>query len=258
MFQIESNWGRAAVSEISELMIEKDGSPDDAIIAGLFTHTGTDISYGGHIQRTLFDYVLAAYVGRICQKNKIKVIGTKLLDIPIRNCNVYEHTYETQDGKQFYCYQYGTCPSNSYDQLAFSILEREVTQGCKNCNYKGMTDEDIECQICRNGAVRALVSNNPSCKTFRSFGWTIFKDAIGEKPFQITEKFRQHYIELSTDMFNYKSRTMPLMKEYVESDRFGEYFDSDLERDILMLFHDPEEDGEENGNDEGENKAQDD
>lgn len=255
MFPIESTWGRAAVTEMSEAIFVKETPPDDAILSGLFTHTGTDIALGGFVQRTLFEYTLSAYISRVCQNLGIKPIGSRIVEVPLRNCNVYEHIFETKDKKQFYCYQYGNCPSNPFDQLTFSWLEREVTTGCINCNYKGFTDEDIVCNICRNGLVRKLVSDNDLCKTFKTYGYLIFKEAIGERHFNILEKFREHYISSNTDSFEYKCKMAPLMRSYVDEERFGEYFDADLERDILILYDSKEFDDE---IDEGKDQTQDD
>ena len=258
MFNIESNWGRAAVTEMSEVIINKNKPPHDALIAGMFTHTGTDIHFGGHYQRTLFEYTLAAYVNRICQKSGIKSIGSRIINVPLKGTNVYEHSFESKDKKVFWCYQYGFCPTNPFDHLTLSILERGVTKGCRNCNYKGFTDDDIECFNCRNGAVRNLILNNPEYKTFRSHSWEIFKDLIGEEETNVLEKFRDHYIKFHTDDFLYKQEFSPVMREYVESDNFGDYFEVDLERDLLMLYRDDEPEGSTDGDDESEDQTQDD
>lgn len=258
MFNIESNWGRAVIIEMSEILLAKDSPPLDCLLAGMFTHTGTDISFTGGHQRTLFEYTITAYVNRLCNKYKIKSLGCKIIDVPLKGTNVYEHKLETLDKKQFYCYQYGPCPTSPFDHLTLSILERNTTKGCKHCNYKGFIDDDIECTTCRNGAVRKLIIDNPECKTFRSYGWDIFKDVISKSDLEILEKFRDHYIRFFTDDFLYKQEMCPLMKEYVDSKRFGEYFEADLERDLLMLYRDEEEDEDDHENDEGEDPTQDD
>jgi hypothetical protein len=255
MFPIEPNWGRAIVSEISEFIVNKDNPPHDALLSGMFTHIGSDISFGSSYKKTLFEYTFSAYLNRLCHKHGIKALGSKIVNVPLKGINVYEHAIETKEKKLFYCYQYGICPTNTFDSLALSVLEKSVVNGCKNCNYKGVDDEDVDCVMCKNGAVRSLILNNPDCKTFRSYGWEIFKEAIGKADSSIVEKFSDHYIQHNTDDFLYKQKFSPVMREYVESERFGEYFEADIERDILMLYtlEEPE-----NEDDESQDQTQDD
>lgn len=257
MFNIDSNWGRAVVTEMSEVLLKKDKPPLDCLLAGMFTHTGTDITFTGGYQKTLFEYTFTAYVNRLCAKYKIKSLGCKIIDVPLKGTNVYEHTLETPDKKQFYCYQYGPYPTGFFDQITMSILEKNTTKGCKHCNYKGFIDDDVECTTCRNGAVRKLIYDNPDCKIFRNHGWDILKEVFSQSDLEILEKFRDHYIRFFTDDFLYKQEFCPLMKEYVDSERFGEYFEADLERDLLMLYIDDELE-ESDENDEGEDQTQDD
>ena len=257
MLNMIPEWGRAMVDIISNEIVENDDVPPEAILASLFTHVSQDITINSR-PKSLAEYSVSAIIARLMRKFEIKAIGSEIVrDAPIRGTNVYKHKYETKDGKEFYAYQFGFHPISAIEQLASSILELNTTKGCVMCSFKGYVDEDIECPICRNGATRGIIINNPeySDKIFRNYGWNIFSKEIGEKNSDALIAFGKEYHSFFADIEFYCNNAKGLITEYKEEHGLGFYFDKEVEHDLfLILSEDEEEDEDEDEGDDDEDE----
>lgn len=251
MLNMLPSWGRIMVDIISNEIVENEDVPPEAIIASMFTHASQDITLNSR-PKSLAEYSASAIIAKLMRKFEIKAIGSSIVkDVPIRGTNVYEHKYETKDGVEFYAYQFGFGPISGIDQLSSSILELNTTKGCIMCQFTGYVDDDIECPVCRNGATRGVVVNDPKYKIFKNYGWDIFRKEIGDKNADTLIAFAKEYHSFFTNMEFYCNNAKGLITEYKEEHGLGFYFDKEVEHDLfLIMAEDEDEEGDEDDEDE--------
>lgn len=244
-----SDWGHGMVEAVSQTIIDKQELVPEELIIGLFSHATVEIDLGGR-PKTLGEYCLYAIVARLLEKFKIKPTGSKILDfIPIKNTNVYEHSFKTEDGREFFCYQFGPWPNPSVNQLSVSIFEHKTDSGCIHCQYTGFFEEDINCTVCRNGATKKLL-DRPEIKIFKKHGIHIFKEIIGDKYWNIIEQFVKEYKNFYSAPDQYLANCVEKLSSYASENEFGKYFTKEIEHDICIkieLIEDEEDDSETEG-----------
>ena len=234
MLKMDQDWAHKMIDLISSDIVEKKREIPKPILVSLFTHAAQDINFGSR-PKVLGEYTASALVSRLMSKFEIRATGCRILrELPIRNANVYEHSFETRDKVEFYCYQFGFAPIGSVDQLASTILELSTTTGCVHCQFKGFQEEDIECSACRNGKTRGLVRENPNCKIFRKHGWQIMQEAIGETFSNILTGFSKEYHDFFSDFEFYFQKARGYMFEWRRENEFGAYFSKEVEHDLFL------------------------
>ena len=252
MLNMPHDWAHKMTNLISSEILDKKSEMPKALVSSMFTHATQDINLGAR-PKSLGEYVTTALVQRLLSKFEVKATGSKICkEIPIRNTNVYEHTFETKDGREFYCYQFGFAPIAAVDQLASSILETSTTTGCIHCQFTGFQEEDIECSVCRNGKSRGLVRDNPNYKNFRDYGWPIFQDVIGKEYSDILKKFSEEYHDFFSDIEFYWQKAQGYMSEWQEENELGVYFSHEVEHDLFLSIGTEDDDSEGEGDQEKE------
>lgn len=252
MIDMTNEWGNLAVELITDITITKKETPPKVYLGALLNFYSKDLAIGTK-PKTLLEYVAHNLVARIINNNKMKCCGCRIVkDIPIKNTNIYEHIYQTEQGEEFYAIQVGFAPINSVEQLTYSILEMSKTAGCIGCNFKGFVEDDIECPTCRNGLVRKIIAESKSLKTFRDHGWNVFKNAIGEEYSSVFKNFADEYHLFYKDFDAYLENAKELAEKRMnDEDVFGELYGKELEKQLLMSFtqFEADDDYEENNHD---------
>lgn len=253
MFDLSNEWGQLTAKLLSEMTLKKKSAPPKVFMGALFNFYSKDMTMGTK-PKTMLEYVAQNIVAQLIVKKKIKCTGSRLIkDLPIKNTNVYEHGYETEDGKEFYAYQVGFAPINSVEQLTYSILEMKKTSGCLACNFKGFVEDEIECPVCRNGLVRKVIKEAKNTKTFREFGWNIFSETVGQENANILEEFADEYHRFYSNFSDYLDEAKKLAASYMQENNLGEHYGTEIEKQLLVSFsiedEDEDEDDEEDSQD---------
>ncbi len=245
MFDLSNEWGQLTAKLVSEMTLKTKSAPPKVFMGAMFNFYSKDMTIGTK-PKTMVEYVAHNIVAQLILKNKIRCTGSRLVkDLPIKNTNVYEHGYETEDGKEFYAYQVGFAPINSVEQLTYSILEMKKTHGCMACNFKGFVEDEIECPVCRNGLVRKIITESKNTKTFREYGWAIFSETIGKENSIVLENFADEYHLFYSNFSDYLEEAKKLASDYMEENDLGSHYGSEIEKQLLVSFSilDDEEEG---------------
>lgn len=241
--EIDPNWANMAIHEISGRLLDSNKVPHRALTAGLISCSTPAVGVTTR-RKTLLEYVLVAYTLKLAKTHNINFLGSHIIDSPLKNSNIYEHNFATKDGNRFYAYQFGIYPTSSIDHLALAILERKSTKGCIACSFKGFTEEDVECYICRNGAVRNLITQNSKAKPFRDHGWHILSEVFGEHHTKILDAFADEYQSFYSDIYGYMKNRSEIVEEYKKTEEYGTFFGEEIENTICFSPEDYEDEYE--------------
>jgi hypothetical protein len=234
----ELNNGRELILDIVTKIIFTEKTPPKAFVAQLLFHTNQDLTLSNK-PKTLFEVVNHSLVIYICREKKIKMTGCKMVEnMPFKNATIYQHEYKTEQGEVFYCYQFGNSPIASSEQLASNMIESTINTGCVSCMYKGYSEDDIECAICRNGMIRNLFLQQDGIKGFKEFGLPMFNKAIGENFANILKDFSEYHYKYMTEEqgnFDFSIDLESEIVKYVTGEEMGSYLGKEAEASFFMI-----------------------
>jgi len=254
MIDLSNDWANLAAKLITDITMLKKEPPPKVFMASMLNIFSKDMALFNQ-PMTILEHVAQNIVCRLLVQFKFKETGVRLIrDLPIRNTNVFEHSFETEAGEAFYAIQVGRGPVHSVVQLTSSILEMRKSTGCMFCDYRGFDDEGEECQTCRNGLVRKTISENPGIKTFRNFGWGVFSRAIGDEYSRILSDFSAEYLAFHQNGEAYLADAMKLAETHRNSKYLlGDLYGKETESQLLDFLTDSNDiDGEGEVGEEGE------
>ena len=231
--EIDPSWANIAIHEISDRLLSAKKTPHAALIAGLVSCSTPSVGVTSR-RKTLLEYVTTAYALKLIKEYNITALGSNIIESQLKNANIYEHNFITKEGEKFYAYQFGIYPTSSIEHFGLTILERKSVKGCVACSFKGFTEEDVECYICRNNAVRKMVTQNPNAKPFREHGWPIFSAVIGKQHTKTLDNFANEYHSFYSNIYEYMEKRKELVEEYRKTEDFGKFFGEDIENTICF------------------------
>lgn len=251
MIDMSNDWANLTAKLITDITMLKKEPPPKVFMASMLNIFSKDMALFNQ-PMTMLEHVAQNIVCKLLVKFKFKETGVRLIrDLPIRNTNVFEHSFETEAGEAFYAIQVGRGPVHSVVQLTCSILEMRKATGCMFCDYRGFDDEGEECQTCRNGLVRKTIAENPGIKTFRNFGWGVFSRAIGDDYSGILSGFATEYLAFHLNGDSYLAEAVKLAESHRTTPYLlGDLYGKETESQLLEYLTGPHETGGEGEFDE--------